>query len=62
MLTAAYTWYMVRMFFNFVVILLSEVEWGKFKTTGCFDLLVIHFPDYSNQMSMCVHGFVVVNR
>ena len=30
------------------MILLSEVEWGKFrKTTGCFDPLVIHCPDYN---------------
>ncbi|XP_065918438.1 origin recognition complex subunit 5-like isoform X3 [Dysidea avara] len=33
---------------NICVILLSEVEWGKFrKTTGCFDPLVIHCPDYN---------------
>ena len=33
---------------NIAVTFLSNVEWGKFrKTTGCFDPMVIHFPDYT---------------
>ena len=30
------------------VILLSEIVWDKFRpNTGCFEPLLLHFPDYS---------------
>ncbi|GLD48339.1 origin recognition complex subunit 5 isoform X3 [Lates japonicus] len=33
---------------NITVILLSEIAWDKFRpNTGCFEPLLLHFPDYS---------------
>ncbi|XP_053271110.1 origin recognition complex subunit 5 [Pleuronectes platessa] len=33
---------------NVTVILLSEISWDKFRpNTGCFEPLLLHFPDYS---------------
>lgn len=33
---------------NVTVILLSEIVWDKFRpNTGCFEPLLLHFPDYS---------------
>lgn len=33
---------------NVTVVLLSEIVWDKFRpTTGCFEPLLLHFPDYS---------------
>uniref|UniRef100_A0A665VQT3 Origin recognition complex subunit 5 n=1 Tax=Echeneis naucrates TaxID=173247 RepID=A0A665VQT3_ECHNA len=33
---------------NITVILLSEISWDKFRpNTGCFEPLLLHFPDYS---------------
>lgn len=33
---------------NVTVVLLSEIVWDQFRpNTGCFEPLLLHFPDYS---------------
>lgn len=41
---------------NVTVVLLSEIVWDKFRpNTGCFEPLLLHFPDYSK-------GTIVLRR
>lgn len=40
---------------NVTVILLSEIVWEHFRpNTGCFEPLLLHFPDYSKGDTICV--------
>lgn len=33
---------------NVTVVMLSEIVWDQFRpNTGCFEPLLLHFPDYS---------------
>jgi len=41
---------------NVTVILLSEIVWDKFRpNTGCFEPLLLHFPDYSKGITLHTH-------
>lgn len=42
---------------NVTVILLSEIVWDKFRpNTGCFEPLLLHFPDYSKGIIVLTHA------